>query len=39
MYKEGPEAKLPESIVRIIEKAKAKRVFRGKGKNDIESLI
>ena len=39
VYKDGPEAKLPDSILKIIDKAKAKRVFKGKGKNDIESLI
>lgn len=42
IYKEDNVGKtsLPQSIVNIIEKAKAKRTrLRGKGKNDIETLL
>jgi hypothetical protein len=44
IYKEakpvgGTERFLPKSVQNIIDKAKKKKIFRGKGKNDIESLI
>ena len=44
IYREGtqsaPHGFLPQSIINIIENAKAKRKrIRGKGKNDIEALI